>query len=138
MNDYGRPFQAGVNGIAGFSTSGSAGILGLLCSRRVWNMRLPLRDFQVQQDAIQFTDQKPPQPAFSIPTFNQFRLLDTYVSLNLGGWQTSFGKQTLWLSPTRDPFLQSNNAEPMYMLRVDQTTPSLLAVFLQIPGPRAH
>ena len=56
-------------------------------------MRLRLRDLhRHSRDAIQLTDQKPPQPAFSIPAFDQFRLLDTYVSLNLGGWQTSFGK----------------------------------------------
>ena len=135
VNDYGRPFQSGVNGIAGFSTSGSAGILGFYVRGEIEHAPSAPGFTQVQQDAIQLTDQKPPQPAFSIPAFNQFRLLDTYVSLNLGGWQTSFGKQTLWLSPTRDPFLQSNNAEPMYMLRVDQTTPSILPFFFKYLGP---
>jgi hypothetical protein len=55
--------------------------------------------------------------------------------LNIKGWQTSFGKQTLWLSPTQDPFLWSNNAEPIYMLRVDQTHPEKLPSLLHFLGP---
>ena len=137
VNDYGRPFQSGVNGIAGFSASGSAGKLGFYVRGEMEHAPSAPGFTQAQQDAIQLTDQKPLQPAFSIPTFNQFRLLDSYISLNLGGgWQTSFGKQTLWLSPTSDPFLQSNNAEPMYMLRVDQTVPKLLPSFFKYLGPQ--
>jgi capsule assembly protein Wzi len=70
-----------------------------------------------------------------VPAFNQFRLLDTYLSLNINGWQTSFGKQTLWTGPTQDPFLWSDNAEPMYMLRVDQAHPVRLPSFLKYLGP---
>jgi hypothetical protein len=55
--------------------------------------------------------------------------------LNLNGWQASFGKQTLWLGPTEDPFLWSSNAEPTYMFRVDQTTPSKLPGILGFLGP---
>ncbi|HEY6308101.1 MAG TPA: capsule assembly Wzi family protein, partial [Candidatus Angelobacter sp.] len=75
------------------------------------------------------------QPASPIAAFDQFRLLDSYIMLNIKGWQTSFGKQTLWTGPTEDPFLSSDNAEPMYMLRVDQTTPSKLPGFLGLLGP---
>src|SRR5262249_381801 len=76
-----------------------------------------------------------PQPVAPIPAFNQFRLLDSYIMLNVNGWQTSFGKQTLWTGPTQDPFLWSNNAEPMYMFRVDQTTPTKLPSFMGFLGP---
>src|SRR5262249_5541522 len=76
-----------------------------------------------------------PQPVAPIPAFNQFRLLDSYIMLNVNGWQTSFGKQTLWTGPTQDPFLWSDNAEPLYMLRVDQTHPLRLPSFLKWLGP---
>jgi hypothetical protein len=135
VNDYGRPFEKGTNGITGFSASGSSGLLGFYIRGEYEHAPAAPGFTQAQQNAIQLTDQKPLQPASPIPAFNQFRLLDTYVSLNLGGWQTSFGKQTLWLSPTRDPFLQSNNAEPMYMLRVDQTVPKALPGILKYLGP---
>jgi hypothetical protein len=124
VNDNGRPFQRGTNGLAGFSSSGVAGALAFSVRGEYEHAPSAAGYSQAVQDAIQVTDFKGPQPASAIPAFNQFRLLDAYLSLNIKGWQTSFGKQTLWLSPTQDPFLWSNNAEPMYMLRVDQTHPS--------------
>jgi hypothetical protein len=124
VNDYGRPFQRGTNGLAGFSSTGVAGALAFSVRGEYEHAPSAAGYSQAVQDAIQVTDFKGPQPASGIPAFNQFRLLDAYISLNIKGWQTSFGKQTLWLSPTQDPFLWSNNAEPLYMLRVDQTHPS--------------
>ena len=124
VNDYGRPYQRGTNGLAGFSSSGVAGALAFSVRGEYEHAPGATGYSQAVQDAIQVADFKGPQPASAIPAFNEFRLLDAYISLNIKGWQTSFGKQTLWLSPTQDPFLWSNNAEPMYTLRVDQTHPS--------------
>lgn len=135
VNDFGRPLEQGGNGVAGFSGSGSAGALGFYIRGEFEHAPSAPGVSQTVQDAIQIADGKPPQPAFPIPAFNQFRLLDTYVTLHLNGWDTSFGKQTLWLSPTRDPFLQSNNAEPMYMLRLDQTQPKQLPSIFKYLGP---
>lgn len=136
VNDYGRPFQRGTNGLAGFSSSGIAGALAFSVRGEYEHAPSAAGYSQAVQDAIQVTDFKGPQPAFPIPAFNQFRLIDASISLNIKGWQTSFGKQTLWLSPTQDPFLWSNNAEPLYMLRVDQTHPSKLPWILgKLLGP---
>jgi Capsule assembly protein Wzi/PAP2 superfamily len=135
VNDFGRPYQKGGNGLGGFSASGSSGALGFYVRGEYEHAPSAPGFSQSVQDAVQAADSKPPIPAFAIPAFDQFRLLDTYVTLNLKGWATSFGKQSLWLGPTRDPFLESNNAEPMYMLRVDQTTPRVLPSFLKYLGP---
>jgi hypothetical protein len=145
VNDFGRPYQEGMNGLAGFSGSGSAGALGFYIRGEYEHAPSAAGVSQAIQNTIQLGDAKttnaaeagPPiiQPVSPIAAFNQFRLLDRYLMLNLKGWQTSFGKQTLWLSPTQDPFLSSSNAEPMYMLRVDQTTPSKLPSILGIFGP---
>ena len=136
VNDYGRPFQSGANFLSGFTSSASAGPLGFYVRGEFEHAPSAPGVSQAVQNALQLTDLKPPvQPAFPIQAFNQFRLLDTYVMLNLKGWQTSFGKQTLWLGPTRDPFLWSSNAEPIYMFRVDQTTPKKLPSFLGFLGP---
>jgi hypothetical protein len=145
VNDYGRPFQEGVNRLGGFSGSGSVGALGFYIRGEFEFAPSAPGVSQAVQDAIQLGDAKttnalevgPPifQPATPVTAFNQFRLLDTYLMLNLKGWQTSFGKQTLWTGPTQDPFLSSSNAAPMYMLRVDQTTPSKLPGFLRFLGP---
>jgi hypothetical protein len=135
VNDYGRPYQQGANGLTGFSSTGVAGALAFSVRGEYEHAPSAAGFSQTVQDAIQAADSKGSQPASPIPAFNQFRLLDAYLSLNIKGWQTSFGKQTLWLSPTQDPFLWSNNAEPMYMLRVDQTHPEKLPSFLGLLGP---
>jgi len=135
VNDFGRPFQSGGNGLGGFSASGSSGALGFYIRGEYEHTPSAPGFSQSVQDAIQIADFKPPAPAQAIPAFNQFRLLDTYITLNLKGWATSFGKQSLWLGPNRDPFLESDNAVPMYMLRVDQTMPRQLPSILKYLGP---
>jgi hypothetical protein len=135
VNDYGRPYQRGTNGLTGFTSSGSSGALGFYVQGEYEHAPSAAGVSQATQDAIQIADEKGPQPATPISAFNRFRLLDAYLSLNIKGWQTSFGKQTLWLGPTQDPFLWSNNAEPIYMLRVDQTHPQKLPGFLGLLGP---
>jgi len=136
VNDYGRPYQRGTNGLGGFSSSGVAGALAFSVRGEYEHAPSAAGFSQVVQDAIQAADFKGPQPASPIAAFNRFRLLDGYISLNIKGWQTSFGKQNLWLGPTQDPFLWSNNAEPIYMLRVDQTHPTKLPSLLgRLLGP---
>jgi hypothetical protein len=135
VNDYGRPYQEGTNDLSGFSSTGVAGALAFSVRGEYEHAPSAPGVSQTVQDAIQAADFKGPQPATAIPAFSQFRLLDAYLSLNIKGWQTSFGKQTLWTSPTQDPFLWSNNAEPMYMLLVDQTHPQKLPSFLGFLGP---
>jgi membrane-associated phospholipid phosphatase len=130
VNDYGRPFERGMNAATGFSSSGSSGPLGFYVRGEYEHAPSAAGFSQAVQNAIQAADFKGPQPALSVPAFNQFRLLDAYLSLNIKGWQTSFGKQNLFTGPTQDPFLWSNNAAPMYMLLVDQTHPSKLPSFL--------
>jgi hypothetical protein len=135
VNDFGRPYERGTNGLAGFSSSGTRGPLGFYVRGEYEHAPGAAGYSQAVQDAIQFTDGKGPQPALPIPAFNQFRLLDAYISLNIAGWQTSFGKQSLWMGPTRDPFLWSNNAEPTYMLWIDQTHPQKLPSIFKYLGP---
>jgi hypothetical protein len=136
VNDYGRPYQAGGNFLGGFSSSASIGPLGFYVRGEFEHAPSAPGVSQAVQDVLQIADQKPVvQPASPIAAFNKLRLLDSYVMLNLKGWQMSFGKQTLWLGPTRDPFLWSNNAEPTYMFRVDQTSPRKLPSFLGKLGP---
>jgi hypothetical protein len=135
VNDYGRPYQRGTNGLGGFSSTGVAGALAFSVRGEYEHAPSAAGFSQVVQDAIQAADVKGPQPASPTPAFNQFRLIDAYISLNIKGWQASFGKQTLWTGPTEDPFLWSNNADPIYMFRVDQTHPGKLPSFLRLLGP---
>jgi hypothetical protein len=145
VNNFGRPYQEGINGVAGFSSSGSVGALGFYVRGEFEHAPSAPAFSQAVQDAIQLGDAKttnaaeagPPifQPASPIAAIDRVRLLDAYIMLNINGWQTSFGKQSLWTGPTQDPFLWSDNAEPIYMFRISQTTPSKLPGFLGFLGP---
>ena len=58
------------------------------------------------------------QPATPFPGAGQFRLLDTYISANVWGWDFSVGKQSLWWGRgAGGALLLSDNAEPMYLFR---------------------
>ena len=136
VNDYGRPYQRGTNYLSGFSSSVSAGALGFYARGEFEHAPSAPGYSQAVQDAIQSADGKPlVVTASPIAAVNQFRLLDTYVMLNLKGWQASFGKQSLSLGPTQDPYLFSNNAEPIYMFRLSQTSPRKLPGILEFLGP---
>ena len=135
VNDYGRPYQKGFNSVDGFSTSGSSGALGFYVRGEFQHAPPGVTLPQSVQDAIQVADEKPLIPTFAVPAFNQFRLLDAYISLNIRGFQTSFGKQNMFLGPTTDPFLWNINAPPIYMLRIDQSTPKRFPYLLKYLGP---
>lgn len=145
VNDFGRPYERGTNAVTGFSSSGSTGALGFYVRGEFEHAPAAPGVSQTVQNAIQLADAKttnalefgPPifQPATPIAAFNQFRLLDSYIMLDINGWQASFGKQSLWLGPTQDPYLFSDNAEPIYMLRVSQTSPRKLPGILGLLGP---
>ncbi len=139
--DYGRPYQRGMNYIAGFSSSASAGPLGFYVRGEFDHAPSGPGVTQAVQNAIQVADSKTIggvpifQPATAIAAFNRPQVVEAYVSLNVKGWQASFGKQSLWTGPTRDPFMFTNNAEPLWMLRIDQTSPRKLPSFLGFLGP---
>ena len=61
-------------------------------------------------------------PAASI---SRFRLLDTYLGLNLGNWQFSFGKNSLWWGPSEGgTMIFSDNAAPLNnMFTVNRVSP---------------
>lgn len=143
--DFGRPYERGTNYLAGFSSSGSAGMLGFYLRGEFDHAPTAPGVSQSVQDALQLADAKTTnaaevgapifQPATPIAAVNRPRIIEGYVSLNIQGFQASFGKQSLWTGLTMDPFSFSNNAEGLYMLRVDQTSPRRLPGFLGLLGP---
>ena len=70
--------------------------------------------------------QLPPNPpAMPVAAISRFRLLDAYVGMNVGNWQISFGKQSLWWGPGEEgAMLFTNNAEPLNkMFRINRVSP---------------
>jgi hypothetical protein len=129
-NDYGRPYGRGANGVAGFSASATWNRFSAYFRGEYQGApgtppySLGLRNFIAQ------VDQNPLQPAIAQTSTNHFNPLEMYLGAQLGDFNVTFGKQSLWWGPGSDSaFHFSDNAEPAYMLRVAQTNPIVL------PGP---
>ena len=136
INNNGRPYQEGFNTYDGFSGYGTAGRFTIYVSGEYQHApSAPAYPLAVRQ-LIATVDQNPLQPAVATPTTNQFTLLDTYVAANAGGWNWSFGKQSLWWGPgDGGALLFSNNAEPIYMFRGSRISPFRIPLLSRILGP---
>jgi hypothetical protein len=135
INDYGRPYQSGFNQVTGASMRAEAGRFSLYVRGEYQHSPgapgLPLGVLQ----AISYYDRLPIPPNTGTPEINRPRLLDAYVSLNLGGWQASYGKQSLWWGEGfGGDLMLSNNAEPITMFRLTRVTPFRLPSVLGALG----
>ena len=136
INDFGRPYSEGWNSVTGFSSYATSGhwvvyLRGEL-QTAPGTAALPLSARQVMASV----DDLPLPPATSAAPVNQFRLLDSYVGLNLANWQFSFGKQSLWWGPGEGgPMMFSDNATPINMFRINRVTPFKLPSIFGRLGP---
>src|SRR5262249_10433887 len=75
-------------------------------------------------------------PATPVASVDRVQLLDAYVGMNVGNWQMSFGRQSLWWGPEEgDPMTFGDNAEPITMFRISRVSPFQLPSFLKFLGP---
>jgi membrane-associated phospholipid phosphatase len=137
IDDYGRPFQEGLNSVDGFSAWTTEG--HLVAYVRAEYEHAPsapalsesARQFIFNTNALPSVP--PPTP---FPTVNRFQLLDAYVGLNFSNWQVTFGPQTLWWGPSLGgPLMFNDNASPVNMLRINRVSPFKLPGFLGRLGP---
>ena len=129
INNYGRPYQEGFNNYTGFSARADDGRFSYYVSGEYQHSPSAPAYPLSARVAIAAVNGDPLQPAVPFPEINQFRLLDTYVSTKWLGQDISVGKQSLDWGPSESgSMLFSDNAEPIWMLRINQTEP------LYIPG----
>ncbi len=58
-----------------------------------------------------------------------------YAGVQLGEYAVSIGKQSLWLGPGEmGALMVSDNADPMYSVRLSRTAPLVLPGFLKLLG----
>jgi len=135
IDDYGRPYGEGFNTVAGFTSHAVAGPLSIDVQGEYQHAPFVGSDSLTVLQAEAAQDRTQP---FSngMSATNRFRMLSGTAALSLRGVQISFGKQSLWLGPGNgSPFLFSNNAEPIPMLRIDQTIPVHIPALSRILGP---
>ncbi len=134
-DDFGRPFGSGVNDITGASARAVVGSLGFYVRGEYQHAgTVPPLSAQAQQ-AIVNLEGLPFPPSQRTDSLDRFRLLDAYASFTFHNNVISFGNQTLWWGPGADgPFLASNNAEPLPMLRISRETPFVLPWVFRLIG----
>jgi membrane-associated phospholipid phosphatase len=136
ISDFGRPYEEGFNQVTGATAEAAAGPIGVYVRGEYQYAPsadpLPLST----RNAIAANDGLPTMPGTPIAGTNRFRLLDSYVALNLSDWQFSFGKQSLWWGPgSGGDLMMSDNAEPVWMLRLSRVSPFQMPGLLKYIGP---
>jgi len=133
VNDFGRPYGQGFNGISGFTAHALAGPLSFALQGEYQHSPAIARYSLPQQQAIAAADATAPFPGGS-SAFDRFNILTGMVALQFHNFQISAGKQSEWWSVTgSDPLLLSNNAEPFLGVKLDNVSPyhfPLLSKFL--------
>ncbi len=150
INDYGRPYQHGINnysGASGYATAGPFTFYGRV-------------EFQGAQSAPGYSTEVADDmstidetaeglttgvlyhvPQFTIPMgpfgiTDQGRVMEAYVSAHVWGHEVSFGKQDQWLGPDRGgSFAYSNNAENIYGFEINRVEPLHIPLLSRITGP---
>jgi membrane-associated phospholipid phosphatase len=125
LNDYGRPYEEGFNAVDGASGYSMAGPLVLYIRGEYQSAPSASAPTQAMLDFFKRSDNWPTGPALPVASISRFRLLDTYLGLNLGNWQFSFGKNSLWWGPSEaGNMILTNNAAPLNnMFTVDRVSP---------------
>lgn len=146
VNDYGRPYDSGLNNITGFSTLNEAGRFSLYLrgeyqhSPSASGYSYALASSLAQMDrAYPYAPPNRPQdtiPEGPLASQNQFRLVEASVSFHLLGHEISGGKNDAWLGPGMGGALAwTNNAENIYSFRINRVEPMYIPLVRKVFGP---
>jgi hypothetical protein len=135
VNDYGRPYWAGLNDVTGVSADAEAGPVSVyLRGEYQHSPAMPSESSQTLA-ATAAADFTPPLANGTVEA-NQFDLLEGMASVNIDNVQISFGRQSAWLGPGESgSLLMSNNAAPFPMVRIDDVVPHEIPGVSRILGP---
>jgi len=135
INDDGRPYGEGLNAITGFTSHAAAGPLAIAVQGEYQHAPAVISDAPSVLQATAAADGTLPLPNGTAP-IDRFRLLESTIGITFDDVQLSFGLQSLWLGPTEaGPFLFSDNAEPVTMLRIDSVSPYRIPLLSYLLGP---
>jgi membrane-associated phospholipid phosphatase len=136
VNDYGRPYGEGFNGVTGFSGSGVAGPFSFSIRGEYQHAPSVASDPSNVLQAMAVEDGVVTPLPDGSPTINRFRLIEGSIGLTLNNVKLSFGKQNLWLGPGESgALLLSDNAQPITMLQIDNVSPFEVPLLSYFLGP---
>jgi hypothetical protein len=143
VNDYGRPYAPGFNGLLGASTVAEYGRFSLYFRGEYQHAPgyLGYSD-DVGRQLATVVDQSPNSggnlviPVGQIASQNPFRLVEATLSFHLLGHEISGGKSDAWLGPAQGGALAwSNNAENIYSFRINRVEPLHIPYLSALLGP---
>lgn len=135
INDYGRPYGEGFNSVDGLTAHAEAGPISVSVQGEYQHAPAVASEPLGVLQATSAIDATLPL-ANGTEQINRFRLLDSSVGVTFRNVQVSFGQQSLWLGSTESgPFLFSDNAEPVTMLRIDSASPYEIPLVSKFLGP---
>ena len=152
INDYGRPYQGGLNNYTGVSGYASAGRF-LLHVRGEFHeapsavgYSNALAQTLANQDVGYYPVANNPAtgspyiqttiPQGPIASIADVRFIEAYASYRLLNHEISFGKQDDWLGPgIGGGMAYSNNAENIYSFRINRTEPLYIPLLSYLTGP---
>ncbi len=151
INDYGRPYENGINNYSGASGYAAAGRFTVYVRGEFEGAQsapgysqalaqvLSSGDGTTYTDPItQVTNYFLPQatiPMGPIAATSNGRLLEAYASAHLLNHEISFGKQDNWLGPgLGGGMAYSNNAENIWSFRINRTEPLSIPLLSRVLG----
>ncbi|HWZ46019.1 MAG TPA: capsule assembly Wzi family protein [Candidatus Saccharimonadales bacterium] len=136
INDFGRPYHQGLNVVSGFTSRAESGRFSFYVRGEYQRAAGAAAYSDSVRGVVAQADLNPIQPAAPFAGANRFALLDAYVGFTAFGHQISVGKQNLWWGAGEGgALILSNNAEPVYMLRVSRITPLYVTGLSRLLGP---
>ncbi len=146
-NDYGRPYEAGINQVVGVSGRASRGRFSLYLrgeyqraasaagySPELFATLSSIDTIPVATNPVQSTI-----PLGPLAAVNAFRLLEANASYHLLGHEISFGKSDHWMGPAEGASMTwSNNADNIYAFQIDRVDPLRVPLLSRAIGPMRY
>ncbi len=141
-NDYGRPFESGLNAIAGAATTEEWGPFSLYVRGEYQHApsgtgyERELSNALGTNDEIDNEGPSDVMPVGELPSQNPFRLVEAYGSFHLLGHEITGGKTDAWLGPAYGSAMAwSNNAENVYSFQINRVEPLNIPLVSKVLGP---
>lgn len=148
INDYGRPFEKGMNSYSGVSGYVTAGRFALYARSEgqfapsaagyspALYQTLAINDETINPVSGLAYPNQATIPLGPIATAAYGRFLEVYVSAKVFNHVVSFGKEDEWLGPGQGgSFAYSNNAQNMYGFHVNRIEPLRIPLLSRLTGP---
>lgn len=136
INDDGRPYQQGFNSVDGFTARAEGYHFSLQVRGEFQHAPGRAAYPNSVQELIAVVDLTPLVAPEPVPQTNVFRLIDANFGVAVANHEISVGKvEDSWGPAQSGSMALSNNAEPIYGLRINRVVPLRIPLLSDVLGP---